>query len=47
MKKDLLNVLLVMYRLRLPRKSWRPGSSVLIVTAMCFIVFPTQYVSLE
>lgn len=35
MKEDLLNVLLVMYRLRLPRESWRSGSSVLIVTAMC------------
>lgn len=46
MKEELLNALLIMDRLKLPRKSWRSSSSVLIVTAMCFIIFPRQYVNL-
>lgn len=46
MKEVLLNVFFVIDSLKLPRKSWKHRSSVLIATTMCFLIFPRQYVNL-
>lgn len=46
MKEVLLNGFLVMDSLKLPRKSWKYRSSVLIATTMCFIIFLRQHINL-